>query len=243
MIYRLILTVFLLTSSTSAFAADCERWGVYEVELSGPSTGNPFVGVSLSATFRQGEQAIEVPGFYDGDGKYLIRFSPPTEGNWEYQTTSNVEPLKDKSGELTVSPATGDNRGPVEVAHVAHFAYADGSPYKPIGTTCYAWTSQPKELEEQTLKTLAEAPFNKLRMCVFPKWYSWNEVDPPRYAFEGKAPNEWDFSRFNPEFFQHLEKRIVQLGELGIQADLILLHPYDNGRWGFDNMPPETCDS
>lgn len=238
-----ILVVMTLLASSPSFAADCERWGVYEVQLSGPATGNPFVGVSLSATFRQGEQEIEVPGFYDGDGTYRVRFSPPTEGRWTYETTSNVEPLKDKTGEVTVSTATNDNHGPVEVAHGAHFAYADGTPYKPIGTTSYAWTSQPKELEEQTLKTLAEAPFNKLRMCVFPKWYSWNEVDPPRYAFQGTAPNQWDFSRFNPEFFRHLEKRIVQLGELGIQADLILLHPYDNGRWGFDNMPPEACDN
>lgn len=27
---------------------------------------------------------------------------------------------------------------------------------------------------------------------------------------------------------------------LGIEADLILFHPYDKGRWGFDSLPMET---
>ena len=32
--------------------------------------------------------------------------------------------------------------------------------------------------------------------------------------------------------FGHLFK--TQLNRLGIEADLILFHPYDKGRWGFD---------
>ena len=34
------------------------------------------------------------------------------------------------------------------------------------------------------------------------------------------------------------KKRISQLDELGIQADVILLHPYD--KWGFSKMDKET---
>jgi hypothetical protein len=236
----LVLGLFLVSSVASA--ADCERWGVYEVELKGPTTGNPFVGVDLSAVFTQGARSTNVTGFYDGEGVYRVRFSPPTTGEWAYKTTSNAAELKDKEGTFEVGESSESNHGPVLVSHVAHFAYADGSPYKPVGTTCYAWTSQTEELQEQTLKTLADSPFNKIRMCVFPKWYEWNKVDPPQYAYEGTAPNQWDFSRFNPTFFRSLEQRIKQLGEMGIEVDLILLHPYDNGRWGFDNMPPEACD-
>jgi hypothetical protein len=89
---------------------------------------------------------------------------------------------------------------------------------------------------------LANAPFNKLRMCVFPKRYKWNENEPPLYAFEGTPPNRWDYLRFNPAFFRHLEQRIAQLRDLGIEADIILLHPYDEGHWGFDRMPDEADD-
>ena len=62
--------------------------------------------------------------------------------------------------------------------------YADGTPYHQFGTTCYAWTHQPGELQEQTLKTLAASPFNKIRFCVFPKsYYIANKNEPERFAF------------------------------------------------------------
>jgi hypothetical protein len=55
-----------------------------------------------------------------------------------------------------------------------------------------------------------------------------------------EPPDVWDFSRFNAAYFEHLERRISELQELGIEADLILFHPYDFGAWGFDQMPQEV---
>jgi len=66
----------------------------------------------------------------------------------------------------------------VRVKDQYQFVYPNGSPYRELRTTCYTWTSQPAALEEETLKTLADAPFNKMRMCVFPKWYHYNQVEP-----------------------------------------------------------------
>ena len=64
--------------------------------------------------------------------------------------------------------------GPVMVRNQHHFAYADGTPHFPFGTTCYAWVHQSEDLQRQTLETLRTAPFNKIRMCVFPKSYEYN---------------------------------------------------------------------
>jgi hypothetical protein len=97
-------------------------------------------------------------------------------------------------------------------------------------------------LEEQTLKTLATSPFNKLRMCIFPKWYDWNRGEPILYPFDGTPTNQWDFARFNPKFFQHLDQRVLDLQKLGIEADVILFHPYDGGHWGFDRMSADADD-
>lgn len=219
-----------------------EQWGLVEVRLPGPSSGNPFVDVQLSAEFQQGDARQKVSGFYDGAGRYCIRFMPQMAGRWQYATKSNAPELGGKTGHVEVSAPSKNNHGPVRVRNLFHFAYADGTPYKPLGTTCYAWTSQSEQLEEQTLKTLAASPFNKIRMCVFPKWYTWNQNEPPLYAFEGTPPNRWNFAKFNPAFFRHLEGRIAQLRDLGIEADIILLHPYDEGHWGFDRMPDEADD-
>jgi Domain of unknown function (DUF5060)/Protein of unknown function (DUF4038)/Domain of unknown function (DUF5605) len=235
--------------STSSTAKQPEQWDTLDVELPGPrpgtapgAPGNPFVDVQLTATFDLDGQKQQVTGFYDGDGMYRVRFMPERLGHWRYKTHSNVPQLDGRHGEFQVVSATAGNHGPVRVRNTFHFAYADGTPYRELGTTCYAWIHQGDELEAETLKTLAAAPFNKLRMCVFPKRYQWNMDEPPRYPYEGTPPNHWDFTRFNPDFFRHLEKRVMQLRDLGIEADIILFHPYDEGHWGFDRMPADADD-
>lgn len=202
-----------------------ERWGAYEIALRGPGSGNPFVDVRVGARFRFGNRTLEVGGFYDGGGLYRIRFMPDEVGDWTYGTFSNVPALNGKTGHFTVIAASGSNHGAVRVLYTTHFGYEDGTPYVPIGTTCYAWTHQGDALEEQTLETLRSAPFNKLRMCVFPKSYAYNRNEPVYYPFERSTSGENKFARFNPAFFQHLETRVRGLQALGIEADLILFHP------------------
>jgi hypothetical protein len=229
-------------STTRAEQTNVEQWGLFELKLKGPTNGNPFVDVSLSARFTQGDMVNEVTGFYDGDGNYGIRFMPEKDGVWRYETKSSAAALSQKSDQFTVTKPAPKNHGPVRVSNTYHFKYADGTPFRQIGTTCYAWTHQNEALEEQTLRTLASSPFNKLRMCIFPKWYDWNHGEPALYPFQGQPTNHWDFARFNPAFWHHLEQRIGQLRDLGIEADLILFHPYDKGHWGFDRMDAASDD-
>jgi hypothetical protein len=217
-----------------------EQWGITELTIAGPSHGNPFVDVELSAEFTsEGARPISVGGFYDGGGMYRIRFQAPSAGTWTYVTTSTARSLDGLRGAFQVRPPGPRNHGPVGVADRFHFAYRDGTRFLPIGTTAYAWTHQPAALQERTLATLADSPFRKLRMCVFPKSYLFNSNEPARYPFIRDGNGDWDFTRFDPEFFRHLEMRIEQLTELEIETDLILFHPYD--RWGFSEMP-ETAD-
>lgn len=223
-------------------AAAVERWGTFEAALEGPSTGNPFLEVEFGAVFTQGARSITATGFYDGEGTYRVRFMPPTTGAWRYRTQSNRRELDGRSGGFTaVAPGPG-NHGPLRVLDKHRFVYADGAPYRHVGTTSYAWTSQTDALQARTLRTLASAPFNKMRMGVFPKWFNYNRVEPPTYPYKGQAPDKWDFTRFNPAFFQNLERRIGQLRDMGIEADLILFHPYDEGHWGFDRMGAANDD-
>jgi hypothetical protein len=252
-----------------------EQWDYCEITLDGPRDGNPFTDVDFGARFTSadGKSSLDVSGFYDGEGFYRVRFMPPAPGRWTYETRSNRTELDGDTGSFLCTPAkTAGNHGPVRVRNTFHFAYADGTPYYPIGTTCYCWNHQGDELEEQTLATLKGSPFNKIRMCVFPKRYSFNENEPPLYPYEGTPPASrkingngngngngaaitengasghvehgarWDHSRFNPAFFRHLELRISQLRELGIECDLILFHPYDLGHWGFDRMDERSDD-
>lgn len=240
--HTLAVVTLALAAAGPASAAEVERWGTFELTLPGPAAGNPFAEVTLSATFTQDSKRVKVDGFYDGDGAYKVRFMPTEVGEWAYTTASNRPALDGKTGRLTATPPAAANHGPVGVRNVYHFAYADGTPYFPVGTTCYAWTHQTDALERATLASLRAGPFNKVRMCVLPKWYAFNRSEPPRYPFAGTPPNRWDFDRFNPAFFRHLEARVGQLRDMGVEADLILFHPYDEGHWGFDRMPAAADD-
>ena len=238
---RLLTPLALLFVSEAAAAAPAaeaavEVWGIHEATLAGPRDGNPFTDVELFADLTNGARRVVVRGFYDGEGRYRFRFMPDQPGTWQWATRSNRPELHGRRGSVRVVAARPGNHGPVRVRNEFHFGYADGTPYYPFGTTIYALPHQALPLQQQTMASLAKAPFNKLRFCLFPKWYDYNRVEPPLYPFERVAGGGFDVTRPNPAFYRLLEERLRQLAALGIEADLILFHPYDQGHWGFDRM-------
>jgi hypothetical protein len=148
---------------------------------------------------------------------------PDVEGEWTFTTRSNKPELDGHTGSFISVAPKPDAHGPVRVARTFYFAHADGTPFYPFGTTSYAWVHQTQALQRETLDTLAAAPFNKIRMAVFPKSYEYNHNEPEFYPFERSADGTSDFSRPNPVFYAHLEKRILDLRKLGIQSDFDLV--------------------
>lgn len=240
--------------NSPVYPSQVERWGMFELRLKGPSDGNPFTEHKVHAVFTGVGECKDLEGFYDGDGIYIVRFMPSYEGCYTFELETDFSECF--TGKFQVVPAGEMNHGMVRVANTWHFAYEDGTPYYSIGTTCYVWAWQSDMVIQQTLKSLRDSAFNKIRFCVFPKHYDYNLSEPRSYPYEGTPMdstgltsdnfyqytgrvegNEWDFSRFNPAHFRHLDWCISQLKEMGIEADLILFHPYD--RWGFSCMKQE----
>jgi hypothetical protein len=236
LLFSLILLILTPRAST------VEQWGLYEIALPGPAGGNPFLDTELSATFTSGPLSIDAPGFYDGAGIYRIRFMPPSTGPWQYQTHSNRKQLDDQTGQFICEKPTEANHGPVRVANKFHFADADGSPFVPIGTTCYAWIQQPAKMQDQTLATLKNSPFNKIRMYLLPSSVTLIKENPDACPFVSSPDGHCDLTQFNMKFFQNLDRRIQQLNDSGVQADVILFHPYGGKETGFDRMNPATDD-
>lgn len=235
-----------------------EKWGVFEVSVNGKSDKNPFVDYQVTGVFKSKNEIETVSGFYNGNGVYKVRFMPSFEESYTFEIIGNFSE-QSYHGEFDVTAPSSENHGPVRVSHTYHFAYEDGTPYYSIGTTCYVWNLQSEEMQIKTLETLKNNSFNKLRFCVFPKHYDYNFNEPISYPYEGRPcdntqltkdnfwsyngkteGNEWDFTKFNPLHFQLIEKRILDLMELGIEADIIMLHPYD--RWGFSEMDAKEDD-
>ena len=217
----IVLSVLLLAvlpaTALPAPPASIELYSLFELALAGPTdtpTFNAFVSVSLNATFTHtggvstastasaasaaASAATTVRGFYDGAGRYVVRFMPSAVGTYSYATSSNSAAITDTHGTFQVTPikpSTGSsssyrgrqdprNHGPARTSSQGYgFAYDDGTAYIPVGTTSYAWLHQPEgdALEELTLKSLAASPFNKIRMTIFPKYYPFTH-DEPRWC-------------------------------------------------------------
>jgi hypothetical protein len=70
-------------------------------------------------------------------------------------------------------------------------------------------------------------------MCVLPKHYEFCREEPAEMPFEPRR-DSFDFQHPRPQAFRRFERCVAELGRLGIEADVILFHPYD--RWGFSPM-------
>lgn len=207
------------------------QYETFELTLHGEAPAGSQAAIDLEAVFTGAEECVTVKGFYAGNSEYRIRFYPRYAGEYSYE----VKGLFTERGTLHCEPAQEGHRGMVRTCGY-HFRYENGERYCPFGTTIYGMVNQEEALVNTTMDTLSKAPFNKVRFCVFPKYYDFNHNEPPLYAFE-KTDGKWDVNRPCFAYWDMLERRILELQELGIEADLILFHPYD--RWGFAKFTME----
>lgn len=169
---------------------------------------------------------------------------PEEEGEYEFKVISNIKEFNDLQGSFTCSKPSQSNHGKVKIFNKYYFCYSDGTPFIVMGTTAYAWTYMPEEIRKKTIEEFKKYGFNKIRMLVFPKYFKGNlpedfkkydydiTYEPLCWPFEGELGN-FNFKKPNPKYFQNFEKCILDLRKEGIEADVILFHPYDN--WGIAN--------
>ncbi len=217
--------------------AKISRWGQFEIALKSDQVfSNPFTEVLVESIFSNGSHQKRIRGFFDGNGMWRIRFMPTEEGVWNFTVNSNIKEFDNENGSFIATKAL--SHGPVVVSRETHFSYADGTPLFINGTTAYAWTYRPVDIRAETLHNFEKYRFNKIRMLFFPKYLAWlKDVqlthEPPSLPFEEKD-GVLDFSRYGLDFFRNFEDRIKELLDLNIEADVILFHTYDFGKWNID---------
>ena len=212
------------------------KWDVFEVVFEGPSNNNPFVDVTLGATFSLARQKC----------RRCRAFTMATESiasaSWQTKKAtgptgreSNTAALSGHHGSLRchasaprrsrpgrrAQPVSFRSRGRDAVFPVRHYllrldasaprhAGARHSRLLPLhASTRFGWAFSPST----TFTMRTSRSFPHLRRGV-----------------DGRE----DFDRFNVAMFRHFEKQVGALRELGIEADVILFHPYD--RWGYCSM-------
>ncbi|GAL62697.1 DUF5060 domain-containing protein [Algibacter lectus] len=219
------------------------KWEVLDISFTNNVDVKSPYTAKFKAVFTHENGFIqEVPGFYNGNNEWIIRFSSSLEGQWRFETKADVNKLSGKKGKVTVTEAKENNHGAVTVnkEDPQHFYYEDGTPYFLLAFECdwlYALDyhndkNLPKT--EHLLNLIEESGFNQVVMNVFSYDVSWkkdeNLKDHPEHEFGGPrnifpflGNNEKpDYSALNPEFFQKLDRTISLMHDKRIVSHLMI---------------------
>ncbi len=227
-------------------AVTAEQWQVVDFVIKAKiKVDNPFI-VDFSAVFTGPENTtMQIPGFYDGDNNWIIRFSGSQIGEWTFKTTSEIKALNSKSGKLKVTENTNpDNHGGI-VKHEdnpQHFYYEDGTPYMALAFEC-DWLfaldhDNPNDAPKtkHLLNLLNKNGLNQVVTTVFSYdigkgWEQDDRLDKypefnyrgikERYPFLG-SNEEPDFSGLNVKFFQQMDRTMGLLQDYNIAAHLMV---------------------
>lgn len=209
------------------------QYQTFTLEFEGKEPEGFWSEIDLHAEFVCKGTVKKVSGFYAGDRHYKVRYLPQETGMVEWKITGL---FNEQGKEECVACADGIHHGVVKPNGTA-MKYEDGTICRTFGTTVYAMMHQSEDVIQETIDTILQSPFNKIRTCMFPKHYVFNENEPEYFAFERKKDGSFDFHRPCMKFWDAFERMIRIFDERQIQVDLILFHPYD--WWGFAKMTKE----
>ncbi len=206
-------------SDPDVLVRQVERWGLLELTLSLDNNGleSPLPASHIDrstwkAVFSRSGRERERFAFQDAQGNMAIRFMPDEEGEWSYAilampseeerqgeaklresgNAAEAKPRVVATGRFRCTPPGPGNRGPVRAVSEKDFAYADGTPSYPFGTTCLYGYEEASF--ETTLASLGSASFNKVRMRV-----------------DAACSDS-----------HRLEQAVTRLGAMGIEVELLL---------------------
>lgn len=228
-------------------AVKWEMWESYIIYCSTPES-NPFLDCSLIGKFTSPSgKTIEAKGFYDGESKWRIRFSPNEAGKHTaaLKFTGCCYECIEEACEFTA--VDEGSHGRLEISRIdPHFLQTrDGSPFyifgsgmeahiprgNSIGLAYYPEGEDPFEKWKQYLNMLADAGFNRLRLHL-----GWNSCTGPE-LFEGKPcgffkyrdkyeqnpeTGKYDMTRFNITYWQMLDRILGYSSSMGIFAEVEL---------------------
>ena len=196
---------------------------------------NPYQEVLLEADITTPDRKTwKVPGFWDGEGNWVVRFVPTKSGEWTYKTRSNDPELHNQFGGFTC--ANGESgREPLPLLQVRpnptpHFALRDRVPLFPVALSFptpdnpLSKTKKPEEnfsLFQKQADALAELGANRLiGGFLLDTAMSTNEG--------GSLFIKNDPSIINPLFFQWLDRRVTYLNFKGIVPDIGIARNWDS---------------
>ncbi|MEM7385492.1 MAG: DUF5060 domain-containing protein [Verrucomicrobiota bacterium] len=217
----------------------------------------PF-DVKFSGNFEiNGGAKVEVPGYYNGGREYVIRFTPPTPGNWSYLTRSDRKELDGLQGTLNAASASSERKGGIVIDPAAEreFRYQNGDVYYPIAFESdwlFALDAENDEgipVTRTLVDRLASDGFNQIVMNVFAYDVKWEKDKNLVPEFEYGSPDVFPFggnntapdhNTLNVGFFQRFDRVIDYLDRKGIAAHLMIYVWNKQVNWPESDSPADN---
>lgn len=243
-----ILTILICLISVNGFASEPElkvqKWTPVDLEFKTRITWRfsptgPF-DVSFSADITGPDNVkFTLPGFYDGNDTWKIRFSPTKEGEWNISTRSEVLELDNKQVKLICIKNENENiHGGILVdpLNPQHFIFEDGSRWFPLGYEANWLFAMDMDSKDKSLPTInpfldkiASYGFNFILLNIYAYDTSWrlgkssdDDYGPPLLFPWGGSYESPDFSKFNLEYWQHFDQVMEAMYQRGIIAHLYI---------------------
>lgn len=213
----------------------CRTVGEWRVS-STTARAHPFADVSVDAVFTSPSgKTHTLPGFYDGDNTWRVRFNPNEEGRWTYRTLSRPsDSALDSAGEFvaTPNPVRGFLRSTPGQAWGLH--YESGEPALIWGDTAYNLFGMAycgADVASFMARRVSQG-FNLLRVRV-----PVSPFHPPRGYSEWQTRRTWAwggseqsprFDEFNLDYFRTVDAVVQQAEALGVGLEMIM------EAWGFE---------
>jgi len=237
----LVLVFPVLSGAFSQSTQTCSQWETATFEFSVKRKVQEPFDVKFGAVLRHTDgYTMDVPGFYNGNNSWLIRFNPQLTGEWNYLTYSQNQELSGKSGQLLVTESKdASQHGPITISQddPSKFIYADGTPYFLLAFELdwlFALDAEnPDDIPKarQIINQVKENGFNQIVMNVYAYDAGWGEKDkiPPKYNFAqpkvfpflGTNENP-DYSSLAIDYFKRFDRVMDYLNEQGIVAHLMI---------------------
>jgi hypothetical protein len=215
---------------------------------------NPFaVPISAEISGPDGVR-LTMPGFYDGEGTWKVRFSPTVEGTWSLVTRSTDPELDNRRSSFTcVASKNGVEHGGlrIDAEHPSQFIYEDGARFFPMGYECdWLWALDAADPQLKTvnpfLDKIAAHGFNFIILNAYAYDTSWRKGrtgkddygPPPLYAWEG-SNDKPDYSRFNLAYWQHYDRMMEALRRRGFAAHILLRVYNKQVNWPVNGSPED----
>lgn len=213
-----------------------ERWDTCEfVFETSESYGNPFTEVELTARFVHEKSGAEIvpDGFFDGDGKWKIRFMPPELGLWRFKTQSGDSALDGNEGSLyCVPPEKPYLHGPLK-GEGLHFRHVDGTRRYLISTRVSCHFASP-EILQRVIDFCRDHRIYRIFFIMGGVYGIIREL----YGGDsgGGDSGDLDFSRYNIEKFQAIDRFIDMMRQADVLATPYFYYANDGDQ---SKMSPE----